>query len=598
MANLIEKLLSMLADSQMQGPDNRLAAAGQMTDQSAPIGGLLGQLFGGGGSNELVGSAGGDQFAMGVNEGLSRGQAGTPTGGVLGRLLHPRVTPGDGNRLAMAGGPDGDRPTDPITARINQAFGVTGGGPAGGLTPLQAAEYAESHALPPNAPMPTARPDGARPDLWAGLREVTPQPDPMTTASTGPARPASRGLSQAMFDDAGSMGNPQVQAALASHQNGGFSQRRPVDLSGNSGADISLGGNASGATGPTDRLETRGGSQGGGFGGFLQNLFDPQSKARNEAVTWLMRQGLDQGSASYLSQNPEALRSYLNDYVKGSRPDWQMQTIYDDAGNEQRVLMDMNNPGSIKPIGGAKTNLKTPAELAQAKDIAAAGKSELKLPTLENEYDKTLGKSYGERFTEIQKEAQTAQRAINSLSVMEQVMGNEGFYSGTAADQVKRIKQFGAALGFDASGVQDMETFSALSKQAALDVMGGSLGTGFSNADRDFVTGQVPQLENTPQGNKQLIDIQRKLARRKQEIAKLAREYAAKNGNRIDPGFDDYLAQWAERNPLFPALPKNPGNENGPGRVRNPQPGALRPRATNPAGDVIEFDGTQWVPVQ
>src|SRR5690606_27468995 len=72
---------------------------------------------------------------------------------------------------------------------------------------------------------------------------------------------------------------------------------------------------------------------------------------------------------------------------------------------------------------------------------------------------------------------------------------------------------------------------------------------------RDFVIDQVPNLSNTPPGNAQLVDIQRKLNRRKQEIAQLAREYASRNEGRIDAGFDEYVAQWAEQNPLFPPQP-------------------------------------------
>ncbi|WP_395451211.1 hypothetical protein ACHMW7_16295 [Aminobacter sp. UC22_36] len=82
--------------------------------------------------------------------------------------------------------------------------------------------------------------------------------------------------------------------------------------------------------------------------------------------------------------------------------------------------------------------------------------------------------------------------------------------------------------------------------------MGGSLGSGFSNADRDFVTDQVPTLSNTPEGNRALIEVQKKIAQRKIQIAKLARDYAKTNEGRIDAGFDEALAGWSEQNPLFP----------------------------------------------
>ena len=132
-----------------------------------------------------------------------------------------------------------------------------------------------------------------------------------------------------------------------------------------------------------------------------------------------------------------------------------------------------------------------------------------------------------------------------------------------------------------------------MAKQAALDTMVGSLGSGFSNADRDFVTEQVPTLTNTPEGNRHLITVQRKLNQRKMQIAQLARQYAGEHEGRIDAGFDDYLSKWADANPLFPAKPPGSGATRGAGGS------AGRQRARNPqTGETVEWDGNQWRPVQ
>jgi hypothetical protein len=183
----------------------------------------------------------------------------------------------------------------------------------------------------------------------------------------------------------------------------------------------------------------------------------------------------------------------------------------------------------------------------------------------EKGYDRTVGEGYGKRFLDIQTDAQTAQRALNALDVMDQAMADPGFYSGAGGQYVTTLKRAATALGMNADGISSIETFNAMAKQAALDSMGGSLGTGFSNADRDFVLDQVPNLANTPEGNRQLIDVQRKLNQRKQQIAQFARDYAAQNNGRIDAGFDDALSKWAEANQLFPAPPKT--DDKGPRKV-------------------------------
>ena len=63
--------------------------------------------------------------------------------------------------------------------------------------------------------------------------------------------------------------------------------------------------------------------------------------------------------------------------------------------------------------------------------------------------------------------------------------------------------------------------FEKLNK-AVLDGLGGSLGTGISNADRDFIQRTTANIGNTKEGNRQIIDVGIKLAERKQQIAQKA----------------------------------------------------------------------------
>lgn len=186
------------------------------------------------------------------------------------------------------------------------------------------------------------------------------------------------------------------------------------------------------------------------------------------------------------------------------------------------------------------------------RDFRQSGSSQVTIAGPEKSYDKSLGEGFAKDYLAIRDESRAAQRALTALDVMEQSLSHPGFYSGAGAETVQQLKRYGAALGMDADGISSMETFNAMSKQAALDAMGGSLGSGFSNADRDFVIDQVPNVGNTPEGNRKLVSIQRKLNQRKVQIAELARDYADRNGGRIDSGFDRHLAQWAEQNPLFP----------------------------------------------
>lgn len=172
--------------------------------------------------------------------------------------------------------------------------------------------------------------------------------------------------------------------------------------------------------------------------------------------------------------------------------------------------------------------------------------------TGDNAYDKTINEANAKRFLDFQKQGQTAGSGLTSLDVLERAIQNPNFYSGVGAQSFALpLRQAVAAFGGDPKSAASMETFRAVSSKGALDAMGGSLGAGFSNADRDFVLNQVPNLGNTPEGNKELINVNRKILQRNQQVSQLARNYARNNGGRLDAGFDQVLADYAEKNPLF-----------------------------------------------
>jgi len=184
-------------------------------------------------------------------------------------------------------------------------------------------------------------------------------------------------------------------------------------------------------------------------------------------------------------------------------------------------------------------------------------------------YNTQAGKDYAETFGSIQKEGRAAGGTISSLNLMEQATHDPNFYSGTASQTVTGFKRALASLGVSApDGAKPNELFNALSNKLVLDASGGSFGTGFSNADRDYIAATVPALQNTPEGNRALIGVQRKIYQRKQEVAQFARDYVKSNG-KLDAGFDDALAKWSEANPLFPkqAQPQNRTQSGVPWRI-------------------------------
>ncbi|WP_299973422.1 hypothetical protein [Devosia sp. 66-22] len=215
-----------------------------------------------------------------------------------------------------------------------------------------------------------------------------------------------------------------------------------------------------------------------------------------------------------------------------------------ETGLEEKVQWDPAI-GDWVPLGGMKapTNGLTVTTNPDGTTTITQGGT--------GKYGQTVDGGMGDMMTSIQKDAFAAISGLNTLDAMTEAMKDPNFYSGFGGEQVKALKQAAVAIGIaNPESVTSMETFNAMAKQAALDTMGGSLGTGFSNADRSFVEQQVAGITNTPEGNAALMDIQRKMARRRIQIATLADQYAKEHG-KLDSGFTTALAQWAEQNPLF-----------------------------------------------
>jgi hypothetical protein len=77
-----------------------------------------------------------------------------------------------------------------------------------------------------------------------------------------------------------------------------------------------------------------------------------------------------------------------------------------------------------------------------------------------------------------------------------------------------------------------------------------------SDKDREFLIQSLPTLENDPGAVGKMIEYRVELAKREQQVAKMARAYRKKNNGTFNEGFYDELAAWSEKNPLFKEAPK------------------------------------------
>jgi hypothetical protein len=245
-----------------------------------------------------------------------------------------------------------------------------------------------------------------------------------------------------------------------------------------------------------------------------------------------------------------------------------------DAQGEQ--FTDLVTPEE-RAAAGVDPNYKGPVQRERSGRLSYPGKPTTEVNmTAEKAQDSTIGKAYGEYFVESQKGGRDARDQITTMKRMQSIMDSPDFYSGWNGGRATAFKKLAVGLGIkEAEAAAPNELFEKLSKQAVLDKAGGSFGTGFSNGDREYIDATTANPDNTPAGNRRILADGIKIAERKIQVAKMARDYAKANGGRLDVGFDDMLADFAEKNPLFPQAATPPAP---------PAPGQAPPGFQPPAG--------------
>lgn len=185
----------------------------------------------------------------------------------------------------------------------------------------------------------------------------------------------------------------------------------------------------------------------------------------------------------------------------------------------------------------------------------------------EREESKAVGKAQGEQFNDILKSGFDAGSKINRYDRIAQLL--EGVNTGKLTPTATQIAAVADSVGLKIDPkLGEKQAAIALANEIALTLRNPSGGAGMpgalSDKDREFLVSMTPSLATSSEGNRLIIDTAKKLAKRDQDVAKLAREYRQKNGS-FGPGFYEELQKFSESNPLFQpgAAPKKSDFEVG-----------------------------------
>jgi len=216
------------------------------------------------------------------------------------------------------------------------------------------------------------------------------------------------------------------------------------------------------------------------------------------------------------------------------------------------VLPRQSNPVADLLVPGQDGKLVVNQPLVAAKkEVAAAGATRIDNgQRFENSYSTNQGKEFSDMMSGINKVAFAAPAQIRKLERMESLL--DGVDGGKLAPTGLDIASAANAIGIKLDPkLGNKEAAQALAREVA-----GSFrqpGTG-PMTDKDFENFllQVPDLSKTAEGRKQITATLKAAANRDIQIAKMAREYARKNGS-IDNDFLDMAAQYIAENPVVGA---------------------------------------------
>lgn len=213
---------------------------------------------------------------------------------------------------------------------------------------------------------------------------------------------------------------------------------------------------------------------------------------------------------------------------------------------EYKAKLNPNSPTYKQELAEVNKAIKKATEFAPPTSV-------VNLPGQEKAESKAVGEFFGKTYADIQSAGAAATNKINKVERLNTLL--DGVQTGKLTPFGVDVASTAASLGFKIDPkLGNKQAADALSKEMALELRNPSGGAGMpgalSNSDREFLMSMTPGLTSDPAGRKLISESMVKLAKRDQEVAKLARDYRKRKGN-LDEGFYDELAQFSEANPLF-----------------------------------------------
>ncbi|TCT09485.1 hypothetical protein [Paralcaligenes ureilyticus] len=257
--------------------------------------------------------------------------------------------------------------------------------------------------------------------------------------------------------------------------------------------------------------------------------------------------------------NAQAVPGYAtaNAAIQGSQTDAQ------EAAKARHTVVSVPTAGGgsvMLPQDQAVDRLRSPIPPVSLGGNGASGGFGVQQSPADAAYAQSIAKGAAAQYNSVQTAAQNASGQIASYQRLGSLL--DGYQGGSLSNVGVQAGKLANSLGwhdFDPK-LPDKEAAMAIGNQLALQLRSTGTGSGMpgsmSDADRNFLVASTPNLAQTDEGRKKLIDYQTKVLKRQQDVGTMARKWQAQYG-RLDArdaqgnDFQTSLQSWADKNPLF-----------------------------------------------
>lgn len=228
------------------------------------------------------------------------------------------------------------------------------------------------------------------------------------------------------------------------------------------------------------------------------------------ALGKLVREAKDPNAPEVLDAKDKI--AVLRSQLKGDKPNLTVvgevksgvdkgKAVYVDETNDQQFVYDFKDNKQVrKPFVGDVDRITSKVTATASADSRQ---------TQENEFSKGLGRLQAKRYDDASSLRDNSITALNSLDALVK-LNDQGLISGAFATNRVGLTNFLDSLGFtsqkDKEKLASSENYQKVAGDVVLAALGGKLGAGFSNEDRKFINGLIPQLETSSLARRKLLD--------------------------------------------------------------------------------------------